>query len=127
MQTVGKKSSTISFQKFQIFLNTFLQTMRNVSLEHSFKKSVARKHCKVGISSNLNNFPIKYNLSLTVNMLRRLIFVGNYFPCALIINCYIIFPSKSVFEIQFMESLIYKTRNKFSTKNYVQRLKMGYI
>lgn len=44
-------------------------------------------------------------------------FVGDYLKCALIANVlYMIFPSKSVFEIQFMESLIFNTRNMLFAK-----------
>ena len=59
--------------------------------------------------------PQKYKVeNLTYVVLQ---FVGDYLKCALIVNVlYIVFPSKSVFEIQFMESLIFNTRNMLFAK-----------
>ena len=59
--------------------------------------------------------PEKYKVeNLTYVVLQ---FVGDYLKCALIVNVlYIIFPSKSVFEIQSRESLIFNTRNMLFDK-----------
>ena len=100
------------------------------------KKLTRTRKCRTNLesSSSLHNFEIKYPQYLTLNMLSStkmspqkykvenltyvvLQFVGDYLKCALIVNVlYIIFPSKSVFEIQFMESLIFNTRNMLFAK-----------